>query len=53
LRLVDLSALAKWRAKLAPDTLTPGEREFIDRYQIWRFLWPFNRKGLSRKRRRG
>jgi hypothetical protein len=51
LRLVDLSALAKWRAKLAPGTLSSAERQFIERYRIWRYLWPFNRKGLSRRGR--
>jgi serine/threonine protein kinase len=53
LRQVDLSALIKWRATLAPHTLTASDHEFLQRYRVWRYLWPFNRKGLSRKRSGG
>jgi serine/threonine protein kinase len=52
LRVVDRSALVKWRALLAPHTLTDEDRVFLDRYRLWRYLWPFNRKGLSRKKAR-
>lgn len=46
LRLIDCSALVKWRSLLAAQTLSESDREFLRRYHVWRFAWPFNRKGV-------
>lgn len=51
LRRVDESAFLKWKKLLAPETLTPEETRFLSRFQLWRWLWPFNRKGLGGARK--
>lgn len=51
LRLIDLSALAKWRSVLAPETLSEEDVAFMERFRRWRRLWPVNRKGFSRRLR--
>lgn len=48
---VDESAFLKWKKLLAPETLTPEEIHFLSRFQRWRWLWPFNRKGLGGARK--
>jgi serine/threonine protein kinase len=44
LGLADESAVLRWKERLAPESLTLQEREFLERYKRYRWLWPFNRK---------
>ncbi len=44
---VDDSAFLKWVDMLDPASLTGEDREFLRRFRRWRFLWPFNRKGVG------
>lgn len=46
-RRVDEGGLLKWKERLAPETLTAQDVEFLRRFQRWRRLWPFNRKGTG------
>lgn len=44
---VDDSALLKWADMLDPQSLTEQDRASLRRFRRWRFLWPFNRKGVG------
>lgn len=45
LALLDESAFLKWKLLLAPDRLSPREKEFLSRFRRFvRPLWPINRK---------
>ncbi len=49
LALTDEAAFLKWKALLTPGRLTPEEERFLQRFRIWRSLWPFNRKRHGRR----
>ncbi len=42
----DEAAYLKWKAMLAPGSLTEDEERSLARHRRWRRLWPFNRKGV-------
>lgn len=44
MRLVDDSAMLKWKEMLSAGPFTASEREFLRRFERWRALWIFNRK---------
>lgn len=44
LRMIDESALIKWKLFLKAGPLTPEEQRFRRRYRFWRSLWIFNPK---------
>jgi hypothetical protein len=44
MKLIDDSALLKWKKILGAGEPTAREREFLRRYERWRGLWPFNPK---------
>lgn len=46
-RRVDEGGLLKWKQRLAPESLSERELEFLRRFRRWRRLWPFNRKGAG------
>jgi hypothetical protein len=53
LAAVDEAALLKWKRLLEAGPYSEAEQAFLDRFRIWRALWPFNRKGTTRRMRRG
>jgi RIO-like serine/threonine protein kinase len=53
LRVVDRSALIKWKIMLDPDEVTDDDRAFLRRFWAWRRLWPFNRSKLRTLEDRG
>lgn len=52
LRIVDRSAVVKWKELFAPDTLSDEDEVFRRRFLALRRLWPVNRKGVGRVDRR-
>ncbi len=44
---VDDAAYIKWKQMLDPESVTAEDRAFLRRFQEWRRLWPFNRKGVG------
>jgi predicted Ser/Thr protein kinase len=44
---IDDAAFIKWKQMLDPDSVTDEDRAFLRRFQEWRRLWPFNRKGVG------
>lgn len=50
LKSVDESAYLKWKDMLDPSSITREDHAAMERFRRWRWLWPFNRKGVGWKR---
>ena len=48
MKLIDVSALLKWKRVLEAGDYTPEEETFVRRYRRWRSLWIFNPRGSKR-----
>lgn len=52
-KMIDESALLKWKLILEAGSLTERERLFLKRHRRWRSLWIFNPRGRGRGARAG
>lgn len=50
LAVADRAALLKWKRLLDAGPYTDEEHAFLERFDAWRALWPFNRKRRGRAR---
>jgi hypothetical protein len=51
--MADEAALLKWKRLLEVGPYSEAEQAFLKRFRMWRAMWPFNRKGTNRRKRRG